>query len=99
MVCGFPANAFFLKVNMTTKCHNHRLLIDPLHFKEGTKNTDSRNINSSKATSLFLTKMISELEENKKTKVQHKLTQQMGATSTKVSNIHTAFQKFLDILS
>ena len=25
---------------MTKKCHNHRLLTDPLHLKEGTRNTD-----------------------------------------------------------
>ena len=57
---------------MTRKCHNHRLLTDPLHLKEGTRNTDIYNKIKVKQAALFLFKMIAELETNEKTKVQYK---------------------------
>ena len=57
---------------MTRKCHNHRLLTDPLHLKEGTWNTDIYNIIKVKQPALFLVKMIAELFTNKKTKAQYK---------------------------
>ena len=59
-----PENVFYLKVNMTRKCHNHRLLPDPQHLKEGTQNTDIYNIIKVKLPALFLVKMIAELETN-----------------------------------
>ena len=49
---------------MTRKCHNHRLLTDPLNLKEGTRNTDIYNIIKAKQPALFLVKMIAELETN-----------------------------------
>ena len=64
MLSRLPANVFFLDVNMTRKCHNHRLLPDPLHLKEGTRNTDIYNIIKVKQPALFLVKMIAELETN-----------------------------------
>ena len=57
---------------MTRKCHNHRLLTDPLHLKEGTRITDIYNIIKVKQPALFLVKMIAELETNKKTKTRYK---------------------------
>ena len=57
---------------MTRKCHNHRLLTDPLHLKEGTRNTDIYNIIKVKQPALFLVKMIAELDTNWKTKAQYK---------------------------
>ena len=57
---------------MTRKCHNHRLLTDPLYLKEGTQNTDIYNIIKVKQPALFLVKMIAELETSKKTKAQYK---------------------------
>ena len=84
---------------MTRKCHNHRLLTDPLHLKEGTQNTDIYNIIKVKQPALFLVKMISELETIRKQRPDTKLPQPIGTTTNKVSNIHTSFQKFLDVLS
>ena len=46
---------------------------------------------------LFLVKMIADLETNKK-KTRYK-TPTTNRNNNKVSNIHTSFQKFLDILS
>ena len=64
MLTRLPANVFFLKVNMTSQCHNHRLLTDPLHLKEGTQSTDIYNLIKVKQPALFLVKMIAELETN-----------------------------------
>ena len=49
---------------MTRKGHNHRLLTDPLHLKERTRNTDIYNLHviKMKPPALFLVKMIAELE-------------------------------------
>ena len=47
---------------MTRKCDNHRLLTDPLHIKEATRNTDIYNKIEVKQPALFLVKMIAELE-------------------------------------
>ena len=49
---------------MASKCHNHKLLTDLLHIKEGTQNADRYNIIKVKQPALFLFKMISELETN-----------------------------------
>ena len=57
---------------MTRKCHNHRLLTDPLHLKEGARNTDIYNIIKVKQPALFLVKMIAELETYKRTKALYK---------------------------
>ena len=84
---------------MTRKCHNHRLLTDQLHLKEETWNMDIYNIIKVKQPDLFLVKMIAELGTNKTTKAQYKTPHPIGTTTNKVSNIHTSFQKFLDILS
>ena len=64
MLSRLPANGFFLLVNMTRKCHNHRLLIDRLYLQEGTRNTDIYNIIKVEQPALFLVKMIAELETN-----------------------------------
>ena len=64
MLSRLPANAFFLLMNMTRKCHNHRILTGPLHLKEGTRNTDILNITKVKQPALLLVKMIAELETN-----------------------------------
>ena len=50
-------------MNMTRKCHTHRLLTDTLHLKEGTRNTDIYNIIEVMQPALFLVKMIAEREE------------------------------------
>ena len=70
MLSRLPANVFFLY--MARKCHNHRLLTDPLHLKEGTRNTDIYNIIKLKQPALFLVKMIVELDTNSKTKARYK---------------------------
>ena len=57
---------------MTRKCHNHTLLTDPLHLKEGTQNKAIYKIIKVKQLALFLVKMISELETSKKTKAPYK---------------------------
>ena len=57
---------------MTRKYHNHRLLTDALHLKEGTQNTDIYNIIKVKQLALFLVKMIAELETNEKIKARYK---------------------------
>ena len=57
---------------MTRQCHNHSLLTDPLHLKEGTRNTDIHNIIKVKQPALFLVKMIAKLETNWKTKALYK---------------------------
>ena len=61
---------------MTRKGHNHRLLTDPLHLKEGTRNIDTCIYNihviKMKSSALFLVKMITTLETYKKTKTQYK---------------------------
>ena len=49
----FPANAFFLEMNMTRKFHNHRLQTDPRLHEEGTHHI--------KQLALFLSKMTAEL--------------------------------------
>ena len=64
MLSRLSANVFFQSVDMSRKCHNHRLLTDPLHLKEGTWNTDIYNIIKVKQAALFLAKMIAELETN-----------------------------------
>ena len=64
MLSRLPANVFFLYVNMTRKCHNHRLLTDPLHLKEGTRHTYIYNIIKVKQPALFIVKMTAELETN-----------------------------------
>ena len=51
---------------------SYRLLTDPLHLKEGTRNTDVYNIIKVKQTALFLVKMIAELETNQKTNACYK---------------------------
>ena len=71
----------------------------PTDFKEGAWNTYIYNIIKVKQPALLLVKMIAELETNLKTKPWYKLPKTMGTTTNKVSNIHTSFQKFLDILS
>ena len=60
MLSRLPANVFFLQVNMTRKCHNHRLLTDPLHLQEGAGNTDIYNIIKVEQPALFLVKIIAE---------------------------------------
>ena len=80
---------------MTSKCHNHRLLTDPLHLKEGTPNTDIYNIIKVKQPALFLVKMIAELE----TKARYKtLTTNRNSNKQSLQYPHN-IQKFLDILS
>ena len=64
MLYRLPTNVFFLLVNMTRKCHNHRLLIDRLYLLEGTQNTVIYDIIKVKQPALFLVKMIAELETN-----------------------------------
>ena len=64
MLSKLPANVFFLQVNMTRKCHNHRLLNDPQHIQEGTRNTDIYNLIKGQQPALFLVKIIAELETN-----------------------------------
>ena len=64
MLSRLPANVFFLEVNMPRKCHNHKLLTDSLHPKEGALNTDIYNIIKMKQPALVLVKMIAELETN-----------------------------------
>ena len=71
---------------MTMKCHNHRLLTDPLHLKEGTRNTDIYNKIKVKQPALFLVKMIAELETPKKTKALYK------TTTTNRNNNKQSFQ-------
>ena len=84
---------------MTRKCHNHRLLTDPLHLKKGTQNTDICNIIKMKQPALFLVKMIAELETNWKNigLIQNSTT---NRNNNKQSLQHPhIIQKFLDILS
>ena len=70
---------------MTRKCHNHRLLTDPLHLQEGTRNTDIYNIIKVQHPALLLVKMVAELETNQKTKAQYK---------TPITNRHNNKQSF-----
>ena len=97
MLSRLPANDFFLLVNMTRKCHNHRLLTDPLHLKKGTRNTDIYNIIKVKQPALFFVNM--NKKQIRKQRPGTKLPQPKGTTTNKVSNIHTSFQKLLDVLS
>ena len=84
MLSRLPENVFFLYVNMTRKCHNHRLLTDPLQLKEGTWNTDIYNIIKVKQPALFLVKMIAELE----TKAQYKTPHPIGTTTKFPTSTH-----------
>ena len=84
---------------MTWKCHNHRLLTDPLHLKEGTPNTDIYNIIKVNQPALFLVKMIAELETNQKTKLIQNFHSQYEKQQTKFPTSAHHFRNFLDILS
>ena len=64
MLSRLPAKVFFVLVNVTRKCHNHRLLTIPLHLNEGTRNADIYNIIKVEQPAHFLVKMIAELKTN-----------------------------------
>ena len=73
---------------MTRKCHNQRLLTDPLHLKKGTRNTDIYNIIKVKQPALFLVKMIAELETIRKQRPDKKKTPTTNRNNNKHSFQH-----------
>ena len=63
---------------MTRKCHNQRLLTDPLHLKE--RNTEHK-LKQLKQPALFLVKVIAELETKLRKRAQHKITTTNGSNN------------------
>ena len=74
MLSGLQANIFFLKVNMTRKCHNHKLQNDPQHAEERTQNTDSHYTIEAKQITFLIGKnyMVAKSKRAPKTNLENK---------------------------